>query len=594
NVLVTEVDGNPVPKVIDFGIAKAIQGRLTDATLHTQHGLMVGTPGYMSPEQADAGDLDLDTRTDVYSLGVILYELLAGRQPFERGELEAAGIEGIHRLIREVEPPRPSRAAAMPTVGGDETITARLLRGDLDWIVMRCLEKDRSRRYASASDVSKELTRYLRNEPIDAGPPTAGYRLRKFARRHRLGVGLTAAAALTIIGVTITLAVLLSETRQARADAEDQAAIAASINQFLTDDILGSVGGRGVRRVGQNVTLRQVLDNSSEFVVDRFNDQPRVKAGVHLALGKTYGEMGEYESATLHIDAALNLLDGLVDEDDADLLEALYTSARLRRQQWDLSGAAELLDRLEPQVATLPKTDPRTTRHALEKAALHEARGEYEAAQAGYADAAEDLGRLHGAGSRSQLNARSRSGLMLVRLDQLDAARAELTTAHDGLAALFDPMHPDRLIARRNLAELELAEADRLTGDASDAYAAVLATLEEIIVQQITITALDHPQTRRTGYLIAITQLNLGRRTEALDLVTANIKWAREHLAPNHAFLTNNHILKAQIALMLGRTREAEAALNAAEQALADPELQTPAARKATAEIKELRARLKE
>jgi eukaryotic-like serine/threonine-protein kinase len=210
NILVTLHDGVPVPKVIDFGIAKATEGRLTDATVYTQLHQFIGTPAYMSPEQAEMSGLDIDTRSDIYSLGVLLYELLTGRTPFDPAELLAAGLDLLRKTIREKEPQRPSTKLASLKV--DElTTTARrrssdtarlihLLRGDLDWIVMKCLEKDRTRRYETANGLAADLKRHLSDEPVVARPPSAVYRLRKTVRRNKLvfASGAAVAAALLV------------------------------------------------------------------------------------------------------------------------------------------------------------------------------------------------------------------------------------------------------------------------------------------------------------------------------------------------------------------------------------------------------------
>src|SRR5579871_6582795 len=193
NVLVTLHDTVAVPKVIDFGIAKATQQRLTEQTLFTHFAQMLGTPLYMSPEQAEMNSLDVDTRSDVYALGVLLYELLTGTTPFQSETLKQVGLDEMRRIIREEEPPRPSHrvntlgAEACTTVcerrGVDGRRLGQVLRGELDWIVMKALEKDRDRRYESASALAAEVQRYLNEEPVDACPPSAGYRLRKYARR---------------------------------------------------------------------------------------------------------------------------------------------------------------------------------------------------------------------------------------------------------------------------------------------------------------------------------------------------------------------------------------------------------------------------
>jgi serine/threonine protein kinase len=195
NILITIQDDKPVPKIIDFGVAKATSQKLTERTVYTELGQLIGTPEYMSPEQAEMTGIDIDTRTDVYSLGVVLYELLVGAQPFDSKTLRQANFDDMRRTIREEEPPKPStRLTRLPepstTAAKNRRVElrtlARAVSGDLDWITMKALEKDRTRRYGSPFELAADIGRYWRNEPVLAGPPSASYRVQKFVRRHRV------------------------------------------------------------------------------------------------------------------------------------------------------------------------------------------------------------------------------------------------------------------------------------------------------------------------------------------------------------------------------------------------------------------------
>ncbi len=232
NILVAVQDGKPVPKVIDFGIAKATQQQLTDKTVVTQMQQFVGTPAYMSPEQAEMTSLDIDTRTDIYSLGVLLYQLLTGQTPFDQRELLSAGWEQMRRIIREKEPPRPSTRLSQQIAAADaqsllqtRTLVQRL-RGDLDWIVMKCLEKDRTRRYETANGLALDIQRHLRNEAVLARPPTASYRLKKIIRRNRMAFAATLAFAVLLVGTALFSTASYLRERVARSEAERQRLLA--------------------------------------------------------------------------------------------------------------------------------------------------------------------------------------------------------------------------------------------------------------------------------------------------------------------------------------------------------------------------------
>ena len=222
NVLVTLHDGKPVPKVIDFGIAKATGPALTDKTIYTEFRQLIGTPAYMSPEQAEMSGLDIDTRSDIYSLGVLAYELLTGRPPFEAARLVKAGLNEIQRIIREEDPPRPSlrlstMGEALTTIAGSRSTEparlSKLVAGELDWIVMRAMEKDRQRRYETVSDLAADLKRHLTGEPVIAAPPTFAYRSATFVRRHRRSLTIATVVVTTLLVGIVSTAYMAIEAR---------------------------------------------------------------------------------------------------------------------------------------------------------------------------------------------------------------------------------------------------------------------------------------------------------------------------------------------------------------------------------------------
>ncbi len=329
NILVTLHDGVPVPKVIDFGVAKATQGRLIEQTIYTQFQQMIGTPLYMSPEQAEMSGLDVDTRTDIYALGVLLYELLTGRPPFDADALMKASYDEMRRIIREEEPQKPS--TALHTMA-QERLTAvahhraseppkliHAVRGDLDWIVMKTLEKDRARRYDTANGLAADIRRHLENEPVVACPPSKVYQFQKLVRRNKLAFAAASAviAALVIgLGVSMWMFFKEQQARQRAVAAEQEQSrlrLRAEANEkkseqvarFLKDMLEGA--GPGVARGRDATLLREILDKTAERVSTDLTNQPEVAADLRETLGVVYCDIGLYPNAQAMLEESLRL-----------------------------------------------------------------------------------------------------------------------------------------------------------------------------------------------------------------------------------------------------------------------------------------------
>jgi serine/threonine protein kinase len=304
NVLIALYDGVPVPKVIDFGVAKATAQKLTEGTVFTEVGQMVGTLEYMAPEQAELNNLDIDTRADIYSLGVILYELLTGSPPFTAKQLRAATYTDMFRILREVEPPKPSTKLSsskeLATIAAHRKLEprrlTRLVHGDLDWVVMKCLEKDRGRRYETANALARDLERYLHDEPVEAGPPSAGYRLRKLAHKYRTPLRVAGVFVLLLVlaaAVSIGQAVRATRERDraerenARAQENFQLARAAVDQYFTKVSESPSMKALGLENLRKDLLLQ-----AKEFY-ERFLSQQPDEPGLQTELGKGYARLGD-------------------------------------------------------------------------------------------------------------------------------------------------------------------------------------------------------------------------------------------------------------------------------------------------------------
>jgi serine/threonine protein kinase/Tfp pilus assembly protein PilF len=349
NILVTVNDGVPVPKVIDFGVAKATSGQqLTDKTIYTAFEQFIGTPAYMSPEQAVLTSLDNDTRSDIYALGVLLYELLTGKTPFDAKELLAIGLDEMRRAIREQEPQRPS--TRLSTLAQNELGTTaqrrgldppRLvseLRGDLDWIVMKALEKDRARRYETANGLVMDVQRHLNNEPVVACPPSRAYRFHKLVRRNKLAFSAASAVATALIIGLSTSTWMFFREREAKHEqerlrrrAETESAKSREVAQFLKDALEGV--GPSVALGRDQTMLREILEQTAERIGRDLVGQPEVQVELLNTIGFAYWELGQWDAAETMYRSSLELMKKLWGNEHPDVSQTLHNLAELLRRQ---------------------------------------------------------------------------------------------------------------------------------------------------------------------------------------------------------------------------------------------------------------------
>lgn len=550
NVLVEELDQKPVPKIIDFGLAKATGQRLTDATMFTEVGAMVGTPAYMSPEQADSNERNIDTRTDVYALGVILYELLVGTLPFGAQELREAGLEAMLHKIRQQEAPRPS--TKIKALGDSSKNAAanrreqpqtweRHLRGELDWITMKALEKDRARRYGSPSDLAADIQRYLLNQPVLAGPPTAAYRASKFIRRHRFGVSVAATAAVLLLAVTAALA--LQARRIARE--RDRA-------NRITDFMVGmfKVSDPNEAR-GNTVTAREILDKASKEIATGLSSDSEVQSDMMQTMSRTYVNLGLFSLAHGLAERALENRRRLLGPENPKTLQSMTQLGWiLDREGRDREAEQLTRQALEIERRVLGSEAPLALESMDNLAVILEKQGGYQEEETLQRNLVAIRSRRLGPESPATIRSLSNLASAVSLLGRTAEAEQMYRNTLEIEQRVLGPEHPQTIATTHNLANL-VQEQGR--------YAEAVKLYRETLALERQVLGANHPDTADTMVTLANALCyGEGQTTEAEALYRESLEIERRTVGPEHPYTIRALEGLANVLSTQGRYADAE------------------------------------
>lgn len=557
NILVTQVDGKPVPKIIDFGVAKAISQRLTAETMFTHAGALIGTPEYMSPEQANSGSEDIDTRSDVYSLGVVLYELLVGALPLDLTEIRDQAFFELLRRIREEDAPRPSTklrtssehsSVAARNRGTEPAELDKQLKGDLDSIALKALEKERSRRYSSPSDLAGDIERYLHNEPVLAVPPSLAYRSGKFVRRHRLAVAASAVVALAVFGLIASLVIGSARVARERDRANREAQAAERVSDFLVGAF--AISDPDESR-GNKITAREVLDKGARQIETDLAGQPALQARLMSTMGKVYEGLGLYEPARQLLDKAIGLQKKTLGPDHQETLASQRMLARILQYQAQYPAAEKLYsETLQKQERFLGSDAMDALRTKANLGSLYNEQGRYADAEKLLSETVKATTQASGQNSPETMSA-LHSLAIAYDGERQYAKEADIWEELYRLRSqTLGPDHPDTVNSMQNLAYVyykvgKAAEAEKLQRQGLEIGRRVLGN--------------DHPSVLLAIGNLANTLLSEGKPAEAEPLQREALEGRRRILGPNHpetqyAIANLANILSAQ-----KRYREAEA-----------------------------------